>query len=156
MSAKNFCLEASLGYLTHRAARDLANDLGRRFAAADLPLTVEQWRVLTRLWGRDGQTQQDLAQGLMQEKTGISRLVDGLEGRSLVVRSRDGQDHRKRRIYLTVEGRKLQRRCEVAAVESQEQAVRGVKPGDLERCLTVLAAVSLNLVPDGALESEEE
>jgi len=100
MSAKNFCLEASLGYLTHRAARDLANDLGRRFAAADLPLTVEQWRVLTRLWGRDGQTQQDLAQGLMQEKTGISRLVDGLESRSLVVRSRDGQDHRKRRIYL--------------------------------------------------------
>lgn len=156
MSAKKFCLEASLGYLAHRAARDLANDLGRRFAAAGLPLTVEQWRVLTRLWGRDGQTQQDLAQGLMQEKTGISRLVDGLESRSLVVRSRDGQDHRKRRVYLTMEGRKLQRRCQEAAQESQEQAVRGVKPGDLERCLTVLAAVSLNLVPDGDLESGEE
>lgn len=152
MAAKKFCLEGSLGYLAYRAARDLANDLGRRFAAADLPLTVEQWRVLTRLWAGDGQTQQDLAQGLMQEKTGISRLVDGLEERSLVVRSRDGKDHRKRRVYLTVEGRKLQRRCEQAALESQERAVQGVTPQDLERCLTVLAAVSLNLAPDGTEE----
>ncbi len=155
MPPKNFCLEGSLGYLAYRSGRLLANDLGRRFAAAGLPLTVEQWRVLTRLWDRDGQTQQDLAQGLMQEKTGVSRLVDGLEERSLVVRSRDGRDHRKRRVYLTVEGRTLQRRCQEAARESEEQALQGVSAQDLERCLTVLAAVNLNLTADGTADGGE-
>jgi DNA-binding MarR family transcriptional regulator len=155
MPPKNFCLDGARGYLAYRSGRLLANDLGRRFAAAGLPLTVEQWRVLTRLWDRDGQTQQDLAQGLMQEKTGGSRLGDGLEERSLVVRSRDDRDHRKRRVYLTVEGRKLQRRCQEAARESEGLALQRVRPQDLERCLTVLAAVNLNLAADGAVDGGE-
>ncbi|MDY0306533.1 MAG: MarR family winged helix-turn-helix transcriptional regulator [Desulfovibrionaceae bacterium] len=147
MNAKTFRLDESLGYLTHRAARALANDLGRRFAVAGLDLTAEQWRVMTLLWDRDGRTQQEISGGLLQEKTGISRLVDGLEARSLAVRARDERDSRKRRVYLTIEGKKLRRGCIAAASATLEQAVAGVPEEKLEACLEVLRRVARNLTP---------
>ncbi|MCM0756796.1 MarR family transcriptional regulator [Desulfovibrio aminophilus] len=147
MDAKSFRLEESLGYLAHRASRALANDLGRRFEQAGLGLTVEQWRVMTLLWGRDGLTQQEISDGLLQEKTGISRLVDGLEARSLVVRSQDGRDRRKRRVYLTIEGKKLRRGCMAAALETLERAAAGLSEEQMEACREALRLVARNLAP---------
>lgn len=93
--------ENSLGYLTSSVARLLGSRVGKRFADAGLELTVEQWTLLVMLWDRDGLTQQDLADGLILEKSSVSRALNGLERQGWVWRARDPDDARLRRVMLT-------------------------------------------------------
>lgn len=145
MDAKTFRLDEDLGYLCTRAARAVTNALNRRFAEAGLGLSAEQWRLLTILWANDGRTQQQLAEGAEQEKTGISRLVDGLELRSLVVRSPDRRDKRKRRVYLTLEGKRLRDVCFGEADAVLARARTGISDEQWAGCRDVLRRVFVNL-----------
>lgn len=154
MDAKTFRLDEDLGYLCTRAARAVTNALNRRFAEAGLGLTAEQWRLLTLLWAGDGRTQRQLAEGAEQEKTGISRLVDGLELRSLVVRSPDRRDKRSRRVYLTLEGKRLRDQCFAEVGTVLEQARAGIGDGEWGLCRDVLRRVFVNLAGAGAGEAE--
>jgi DNA-binding MarR family transcriptional regulator len=97
--------ENSLGYLTSTVARLLGNRAAKRFADAGLELTVEQWTLLVMLWDRDGLTQQDLADGLILEKSSVSRALTGLERHGWVRRVRDCEDARLRRVMLTDKAR---------------------------------------------------
>jgi DNA-binding MarR family transcriptional regulator len=54
-------------------------------------------------------SQQDLAERLHLEKSTVSRLVAGLEGRQLLVRERDPDDRRSYRLRLTDAGRDAHR-----------------------------------------------
>ncbi len=135
----------SLVFLAHRANRAMVNALNKSFVAAGLDLTVEQWRVLNRLWQRDGLTQTALCGRLMQEKTGVSRLVDGLVARSLVVRSEAKGDKRRRHVFLTLEGKRLRQRCQAEAQAVLDRALAGVEPAAEAVCRRVLLAVVANL-----------
>lgn len=92
---------SSLGYLTSAIVRLLGKRMGNRFHDAGLEITMEQWAVLVMLRDRDGLTQQDLADGLVLEKSSVSRALNGLERHGWVSRTRDSDDARLKRIMLT-------------------------------------------------------
>jgi DNA-binding MarR family transcriptional regulator len=138
-------LESSLGYLVYRAARALVNGLSKRFTAADYDVTVEQWRVMMMLWNRDGQTQQELSEATGKKKTSITRLIHGMEKRSLVVRVPDQRDHRQNLIYLTRKGKELQNDLMALARQNVATAQAGIAARDLETCKEVLRQVIGNL-----------
>ncbi|MBI1928890.1 MarR family transcriptional regulator, partial [Candidatus Poribacteria bacterium] len=92
MDYRTYNLDESLGYIVNRAARAVLNRLNRNFAEAGHDATAEQWRILVHLWHQDGQRQQQLADIICQDKTSITRLINGLEKRNLVVRIPDTID----------------------------------------------------------------
>ena len=91
----------SLGFLAWKVARLKTNDLAARFAEAGVEITVEQWRVLIPLFKAGGMTQGRLCEILSQEKTGVSRLVAGLEKRGYVLREPAKDDRRVKIIHIT-------------------------------------------------------
>ncbi len=135
----------ALGYLVYRASRALVNGLAKSFAAAGHDVTVAQWRVMVNLWLKDGQSQQELGQATGKEKTSITRLIHGMEKRSLVVRVPDQQDRRQNLIYLTHKGRELQSDLMSLALQNLASAQSGIAPQDLETCKEVLRQVIANL-----------
>ena len=85
MKTTDYNLEESLGYVIGRAGRAMANRLNQNFEKAGYDVTCEQWAVLMSLWHKNGQSQKELASITCKDKTSITRLLDGLEKKNLVV-----------------------------------------------------------------------
>jgi len=79
----------------------------KEFRGEGLDLTKEQWSVLKRLRVNDGQPQNDLAFITHRDKTSMTRLINTMEDKELVIRRKEENDRRVNRIYLTKYGKKV-------------------------------------------------
>ncbi len=79
----------------------------KAFQENGLDLSKEQWSVLKRLYVDDGQPQNDLAFITHRDKTSMTRLINTMESKDLVVRKNDENDHRINRIFLTDHGKEV-------------------------------------------------
>jgi len=145
MNMPEYNLEESLGCFVGRAHRVLANRLNRNFAEAGHEVTGEQWQILTRLWQEDGQSQQQLADCACKDKTSVTRLIDGLEKRNLVLRVADQTDRRNNLIYLTNKGKTLRKELSDVVKKTLAEAQQGVKAEHLAICKKALDKVYQNL-----------
>jgi MarR family transcriptional regulator, organic hydroperoxide resistance regulator len=70
-------------------------------------LEVSHYDVLANVVRDEGLTQQVLARRLLVAKSNVSALLTALERKGLIVRDRDPDDARLRRIVLTPAGRRI-------------------------------------------------
>src|SRR3954466_626317 len=95
-------------FITGKASTAIARNLQKKFNAAGLKITIEQWSVLYHLWKEDGKSQQELCNATFRDKPSITRLVDNLEKLQLVKRVPSEHDRRINLIYLTKQAQKLE------------------------------------------------
>lgn len=138
-------LEQSLFFLIKRTLRTFRGYMHRSFAKAGYDVTIEQWKVLRHLWCKDGQRQQDLADVVHKDKTGITRIVDSMEKRNLVVRIPDRSDRRQKLIYLTNKGKELQGELMQLIQNIYLDAEQGIEPEYLDILKKVLTEINSNL-----------
>ena len=135
----------SLGRIIHHSNRALSNRLQRNFCEAGYEVTVEQWRILISLDARDGQNQQELSESTGKDKTGITRIIDGLEKRNLVVRIPNRADGRQKLVYLTPKSKRMQKGLIAVVQKTLSEAQEGIPERHLEICKDVLVAVIENI-----------
>lgn len=145
MAQTPYNLEESLGYVIGRAGRALANQLNQNFEKAGYDVTCEQWAILMNLVRKNGQSQTELASTSCKDKTSITRLLDGMEKRRLVVRRPDKNDGRHKFIHLTDKGNKLQQTLLKLVKKTLEEAQDGINVQKLETCKEVLRQIAQNL-----------
>jgi DNA-binding MarR family transcriptional regulator len=132
-------------FITGKAVTAIARNLQKKFNAAGMGVTIEQWSVLYHLWKEDGKSQQELCNATFRDKPSITRLVDNLEKLQLVRRVASGDDRRINLIFLTRQAQKLQEETMALAEATLNEALEGV-PGDkIEVCKEVLQIVYDNL-----------
>lgn len=119
--------------------------LQREFKRANLAITHEQWTLLSALWNEDGQTQQSLSEKTFRDKTSVTRLINKLESQSLVVRITDKYDQRTNLIYLTAQGKSLEKTTALILNETYQKAIDGISEKDILICKDVLNRVFENL-----------
>ena len=73
-----------------------------------LDITIEQWRILFYLWKEDGINQQELAKRSKKEKSTITRQIDILEKKGLIIRRSQSSDKRNKQIFLTQQGKLIE------------------------------------------------
>lgn len=78
------------------ASRLLSNILVMRFQEADIDMTAEQWGAIIVLLNGGAMTQMQLGERLYLEKSSVSRLVNGLEKRGWIERTKDPKDSRQK------------------------------------------------------------
>ncbi|MCP4715318.1 MAG: MarR family transcriptional regulator [Deltaproteobacteria bacterium] len=144
-SVNGFDINERLSYLLTRVVRASINRLQKRFTLTGQDVTVEQWMLLVLLWMRDGQHQQQLADTLGKDRTTVTRLIDGLERQSLLVRIPDTSNRRQKRICLTRTGRELEHALMSLEYENTMRQEDGISPEDLDTCKRVLKKVFDNL-----------
>lgn len=132
-------------FITGKASTAIARRLQKRFNAAGLNLTIEQWSVLYHLWKEDGQSQQQLCNATFRDKPSITRLVDNLEKLNLVKRVPSESDRRINLIYLTKQAQKLEEETMTIADQILTEALHTVSPEKIEVCKEVLQIVYDNL-----------
>jgi DNA-binding MarR family transcriptional regulator len=129
----------SLTYLLQKAAKQALHRLEADLA--DLDLNARQFLLLA-LVEHDHFSQQALAHKLGLDPTAVVKLVDQLEARGVLQRSRNTEDRRQHRLTLTPSGHELL----VQAAERQHKSERdltraiGARRNELRALLTEIVA----------------
>ncbi|KIL50986.1 MarR family winged helix-turn-helix transcriptional regulator [Jeotgalibacillus campisalis] len=145
MKNNKYYLNDSLGYKLFHSSRLMNSQLNRNFKKLGHEITHEQWQVLSRLYERDGQTQNELAIQNERDQASISRLIDNMIKRNLVRRVSPERDRRINFIYLSDEAKKIQYDLEKQALETIRQASENLSEKDLEITLRSLDQIRRNL-----------
>jgi DNA-binding MarR family transcriptional regulator len=132
-------------FITGKASTAIARRLQKKFNAAGLNITIEQWSVLYHLWKQEGISQQELCHATYRDKPSITRLVDNLEKLNLVKRVPSENDRRINLIYLTKTAQKLQEETLQLADETLNEALETVPADRIDACKEVLQIVYDNL-----------
>jgi len=145
MNYQDYDPEQSLFLIIKRASKSFREKLNQDFAKAGHDVTGEQWRIIRCLWYKDGQRQQDLANAFHKDKTAITRIIDSMEKRDLVVRIPDKEDRRQNLIYLTNKGKRLQEELMQIFLKTSLDAQEGIDIEQLEIFKNVMAKIQNNL-----------
>ena len=132
-------------FITAKSTTAIARRLQKKFNAAGINLTIEQWSVLYHLWKEDGKSQQELCNATFRDKPSITRLIDNLEKLSLVKRVSDEKDRRINKVYLTKNALRLQEETMALAEATLIEALDGVPANQVDMCKEVLQKVYDNL-----------
>ena len=135
----------SLGYLTGLANRLLSNKLARSFKEAGIDMTAEQWGTLLILINGDAMTQVQLGEKLCLEKSSVSRLVNGLERRGWIVRTKSKDDSRQKLVSVTKKAVKTAEQCAPIAGAVLKEAQKGMTEDEQIVCRSFLSRIISNL-----------
>ena len=136
-------LDGYLPYLLNRAGARIA----AAFALEVRPLgaSLQMWRVLAALRERDGRRMGDLSATTSIEVSTLTRLVDSMERKGLVVRRRSAPDGRVVTLQVTLAGRRLTRRILPIAERYERVALKGFDAREAEALKTALRRLYANM-----------
>jgi len=145
MTSKKFNLHDTIGHMVNTTARQINNSIARAFSKAGHDITVEQWEVLMALWNRDGQCQHELATFCLKDRPSITRILDNMEKRELVVRVSSQVDRRNKGVHLTEKGKSLQDPLNNIAKAATKVALKNIDKDVIESTKAFLKMVQANL-----------
>jgi DNA-binding MarR family transcriptional regulator len=130
---------SSFGYLLRQTSRRLDRAITQGLAT--FGLTVSQYHLLRELWDSEGQTVRDLANRVNVAEPSTLRTISLLEERGVVSIRTDRDDQRKRRVFLTAVGRRLQAPVLAEIARVCEFAYQDVSREDMQAALRVFDAI---------------
>lgn len=139
----DFDLETALPYLLARAGTRMGQAFSKELRRFDLSLT--EWRVCAALHHMPHQRLSQLAAHTSTEPSTLSRLVDGMLQRGLLVRDRSDEDARALALSLTEAGMELTLRIVPLAQLFERVALGGISSAQAEALRSMLRTVYDNL-----------
>jgi len=140
----NKIIDQSIGYLVGRLSRAIIKRLSKKFQDAGIDVSYEQWSILVHLYRQDGQTQQSLARTVVKDKAAITRLLNGLEKKNIVLRIPDRNDKRSNLVYLTNKAKELKPHLVGFVEEMLDEAGQGIDPDEMTRCRATINSIFAN------------
>ena len=135
----------NLGMLIRSAHNSMTERFVQNVFDSGLDISMDQWMVLGPIWQLENPSQKELGEICFKDKHSISRIIDSLEEKSLVVRISDQIDHRIKRVVLTNAGKQLFYDV-LPIMEKTREEVRGqISEKDLEVFKEVLSKIIQNL-----------
>ena len=135
----------SMGMLINSAHRAMTKRFVQNAMKSGLDISLDQWMVLGPIWQLESASQKELGEITLKDKTSITRLVDILEKKNLVVRVEDQIDHRIKRVILTNAGKQLFFDVLPIMEKTREEVRKDISDQDIEIFKNVLSSIIMNL-----------
>ena len=121
-------------------------DLIRRHATAVVEphgITLQQFNVLRILRGAGdtGLPTLEVAERMIEQTPGVTRLLDRLEAKELVRRQRCPRDRRQHLCWITPKGLALLENIDTAAARSPEESMKGIRQKDRVTFIRLMDAI---------------
>ena len=121
-------------------------DLIRRHATAVIEphgITLQQFNVLRILRGAGdtGLPTLEVAERMIEQTPGVTRLLDRLEAKELVRRQRCPRDRRQHLCWITPKGLALLENIDTAAARSPEESMKGIRQKDRVTFIRLMDAI---------------
>lgn len=144
MDTQKFVIEDCMGHVIGRTVQSIKNLIFREFKAKNFNITPEQWAVMSYLHKEDGLYQKQIADFLFKDKPTVTRILDILEKRNLIIRISDEKDRRKFKIYLTQDGKDTVTRLVPIAKEVQLKIKENISQDEIEILKNILNKIYIN------------
>lgn len=135
----------SAGYLLLKAGHHIGQEFDA--ALARLGLSGREFLVLSFVGADEDLSQQELSERLGLDPTLVVGLVDALEERGWMTRTRAPADRRRNVLRLTAAGRNAHARAVRAAGEAEDGFLEPLGPGDRATLRALLDAVMRRRLP---------
>lgn len=132
-------------YWINHVGFQLRKELERRFIAAGYKVSSEEWALLLISHRYGPISPSDLAQKTLRDSTTVSRHIDKLEHRGLLVRTRSERDRRVVFVELTPAGQVLYQSLAALVAALIEESLRGISKAQINQVVTTLERLSTNL-----------
>lgn len=142
--ASDFYPDRSVGYLIKRNFRFCIDALAPVFAQEGL--TYTQWQALIALHFKRAMTGAELADDLAHDKGATTRLIDTLEERGWVTRTRAANDRRCVNLALTRDGEAMADRARLRVIECWNSWLADWDDADVETLIGMLQRLEKTLM----------
>jgi len=115
-------VEDCISFVIGKAAQQISRRAREKLAAHGV--TPMQYAVLKVLWQQDGQSGADLGARLVIDSATMTGLIDRLEASGLLKRQADADDRRIQRLFVTKQGRSLQKQLDAAMDQLNQEVAR--------------------------------
>lgn len=115
------------------------------FAEKKINITPEQWSVMAYLWENNGVMQQELCDHTFKDKPSMTRLINDLEKKGLVLRKVLSTDRRANHIYVTPEGKQIESICQEVVNDTLISAFEGIPADKIKEAKNVLDLAISNM-----------
>jgi len=98
----------------------------------ELDVTVDQWVVLQLIAQKGTMNQYEIAEAAFKDAPTITRMIDLMEGKNLVIREADPEDKRRFVIKLTSEGLEKYQFIKPIVHDFRDRAYEGLTTSELK------------------------
>ena len=132
-----------IAHLIKDATRALVRSLQNELKKYGVPFS--QWSILRVLWTKDGLSQRELSSmaGIMESTT--ANVVRQMENKGYISRRHLGKNKRKRHVFLTLKGRKLENKLVPLAEEVNKIARKNITQKEIKLLRDCLLTMIENL-----------
>ncbi len=138
--------EESLGYWIFTAAYAIETALNEELAP--LGITHRQVQILGALAAHGEASQNELAEVLRIEPSGVVRLLDRMERAGWITRESDPDDRRRKIVRPTEKAGPVWKQIKEHGLRARERGLRGVTAAQVETTRDVLRQIRQNLMGD--------
>ena len=136
----------NMGMLINSAQRAMTKRFVQNATESGLDISLDQWMVLGPVWQLESASQKELGEMCLKDKTNITRIIDALEQKNLVVRIEDQIDHRIKRVVLTNAGKQLFFDVLPIMEKTREEVRKDISNQDIDTFKIVLSKILENLM----------
>lgn len=135
----------STGFLMESTMTRIRIVMLRKIKEHGYDVTPEQGVVLNVVEESEGISQSEIAERTMKDKPTITRILDILERKRLIVRLPDAGDRRIYKIHLTDTGREKIAVFRKILAEVDKKAFMGLSANDIKKLKEILNAIRANV-----------
>ncbi|NMM61525.1 MarR family transcriptional regulator [Clostridium sp. P21] len=129
----------SINYVNRKIQRFLSGNL------ESYDITTEQWAVLLKLVEKEGINQKLLSKEVEKDQATLTRILDILERKSLIIRKKCDEDRRSFLIYATDKGKKLKKEVYPFIEELFKDMIYGIPKEQLDLFVDILDKINENM-----------
>ncbi|MBU0483041.1 MAG: MarR family transcriptional regulator [Proteobacteria bacterium] len=137
------CKENPLGRLIYLTAQEMKN-----FAEKNLKpykLTLEQLHLLKNMPDDSGMSQRQIGDLVNKTPANITRILDRLESKSLIIRKSDPADRRASLVFLTDKGKSIIKKVSVIFESLSTNFLHDISLEEQQIIKNAFSKISLNL-----------
>jgi MarR family transcriptional regulator, transcriptional regulator for hemolysin len=136
--------DESIGLFTSNTVKNLIRFLSANIKNFDI--TPEQWTVLKRLSENDGINQKELAIKAEKDQPTVTRILDILERKELIIKKKNKDDRRSFILFITDKGIAVKEELSPIIEKIwEEKILTGISEEDLKVYRSVLVKMNGNI-----------
>tara|TARA_B100000212_G_scaffold134327_1_gene100960 strand:+ start:49 stop:498 length:450 start_codon:yes stop_codon:yes gene_type:complete len=147
-NSQNLKSDIDIGMLMSQVDRLCTKKFVQNARKFGMDISQDQWMVIGPIWKQKGISQKEIAEYCGKDKTSVTKIIDTLEKKNLLVRYSDQIDQRIKRVVLSNKGKDLMKNVMPVIEQHRNDLLEGIKSTEIEIFKIVLKKIHNNLISE--------
>ena len=147
-NSQNLKSNIDIGMLMSQVDRLCTKKFVQNARKFGMDISQDQWIVIGPIWKQKGISQKEIAEYCGKDKTSVTKIIDTLEKKNLLVRYSDQIDQRIKRVVLSNKGKDLMKNVMPVIEQHRNDLLEGIKSREIETFKVVLKKIYNNLISE--------